>query len=189
MEEKKIQNGMGDNVLTEEEQKKANRKKKIKRITRTFFTATIIFLFSLAGYHFINSNKNTEIEPGEIEFPEIELSKLPRISPEIQEIIENRTGETLTAEYLGRKIGVSSREVNRRLIEKGLAKRIGDGIYPTEAGEGLCTFIDKTTRAGYSFRGIEWDKKVAELIFTPEEISNELLRKERIKKLVEEMDI
>ena len=173
--------GTIDVVLAEKEQKKVKRKKIIKVVAITTAVAAAIGTTAYVIWRCCKGEGNTELIT---ELPKIEL---PKISPEIQALIDNRTGETLTAQSLGRQIGVSSREVNRRLIESGLAQRFGDSIYPTEAGKDLCAFIDKETRYGYCFRGIEWDECVANLIFSPEEVERAAKRAEEISKIVAEM--
>lgn len=178
MEENK-QIEVNNGVLAEEEQKNA-RKKKVFRIAA--ITTGVIAALGAIAYCIYRGSKGSDSELNVVEFPEL---KIPYISPEIQNLIDNKTGSTLTAERLGQKIGISNREVNRRLIEKGLAERIGDGLYPTEAGKELGVFIDKTTRYGYSFPGLEWDECVADLIFTPEEFEAAAQRAEEVKKIME----
>ena len=164
--------------LSEEDQKKLKKKKAFKIAA----IATGVAALGVASYCFYKSSKGSDGGLNIVDFPELDL---PKISPEIQNLIDNKTGSTLTAERLGQKIGVSNREVNRRLIEKGLAERIGDSLYPTEAGKELGVFIDKTTRYGYSFSGLEWDECVANLIFTPEEFEAAAKRAEEVRKIME----
>ncbi|SFP71426.1 hypothetical protein SAMN04487928_106129 [Butyrivibrio proteoclasticus] len=156
-----------------------DKKRKILKIAA--FTAFVAAAYCV--WRMYKVGKSTELETTML--PEIEL---PKISNDVLPLIGNKTGETLTAERLGRKIGVSSREVNKRLIEKGLAMRYPNGgLYPTEAGKELCAFIDKETRYGYCFTGIEWDKCVADILFTPKEVENAARKAEEIKRLVQEL--
>lgn len=86
-------------------------------------------------------------------------------------IIENLTGNKLTATELGNKALCSSQAINKRIVAAGLATKHPYGGYSlTEAGRFLGEQTCKTTRAGYSFSNIEWDEKILEIIFSAEEL-------------------
>ena len=100
--------------------------------------------------------------------PVIEKVVVPVISCEI---LDNLTGNKLTATELGNKVWCSAQSINKRLVEMGLATKLPCGDYSlTEAGRLLGEHTCKTTRAGYSFSNIEWDEKILEIIFNAEEL-------------------
>ena len=93
------------------------------------------------------------------------------ISPITEAILENLTGNMLTARELGNKVGYSAQVINKRLIEAGLITKTSYGDYIlTESGRLLGKDTWKTTGAGHSFSNIEWDEIVLEIILTPEEV-------------------
>lgn len=100
--------------------------------------------------------------------PVVEKMVAPVIS---SNIIDNLTGNKLTATELGNKALCSSQAINKRIVAAGLATESPYGGYSlTEAGRLLGKYTCKTTRAGYSFSNIEWDKKILEIIFNAEEL-------------------
>ena len=100
--------------------------------------------------------------------PVIEKVVVPMISCEI---LDNLTGNMLTATELGNKVGCSAQTINRRIVAMGLATKLPYGEYSlTEAGRLLGEHTWKTTRAGHSFSNIEWDEKILEIIFNAEEL-------------------
>ena len=104
---------------------------------------------------------------GKIE-PVIEKVVVPVIS---FEILDNLTGNKLTATELGNKVWCSAQAINKRIVAVGLATKLPCGEYSlTEAGRLLGEHTWKTTRAGYSFSNIEWDEKILEIIFNAEEL-------------------
>ena len=101
--------------------------------------------------------------------PVIEKVVVPVISCEI---LDNLTGNMLTATELGNKVGCSAQTINRRIVAMGLATKLPYGEYSlTEAGRLLGEHTWKTTRAGHSFSNIEWDEKILEIIFSAEELA------------------
>lgn len=100
--------------------------------------------------------------------PVIENIIIPVLSPEI---LDNLTGTKLTARALGNKVWCSAQEINKRIVASGLAKKLPNGEYMmTEAGRLLGTDTWKTTASGHSFSNIEWDEKILDIIFSPEEL-------------------
>lgn len=92
----------------------------------------------------------------------------PVLSPEF---LDNLTGTKLTARGLGNKVWCSAQEINKRIVASGLAKKLPNGEYMmTEAGRLLGTDTWKTTASGHSFSNIEWDEKILDIIFSPEEL-------------------
>lgn len=87
------------------------------------------------------------------------------------DILDNLTGNKLTATGLGDKVWCSAKAINKMLVSSGLAERLPCGEYSlTETGKLLGEHTIKTTRGGYTFSNIEWDEKVLELIFSPKEL-------------------
>lgn len=98
--------------------------------------------------------------------------------------IKNMSGEKLTAKELGDKTLCSAQEINKRIVAKGLATKLPCGEYlMTEVGKPLGDNTIKTRYYGKTFRNIEWDEKVLELIFSPEELSEIAERKEYLRSL------
>lgn len=95
------------------------------------------------------------------------------------------SGKRLTPTGLGDIMGCSAQEINKRLINAGLAKRcINSEMDFTELGKGLGEMVWKVTKAGHSFVNIEWDEAILHLIFSVEEIAK---RKEMQAKATEIM--
>lgn len=89
------------------------------------------------------------------------------------DILNNLTGEKMTARDLGNLVGCSAQQINKRIVSLGLATKQPCGEYLlTEAGRLLGKETLKTTSAGHTFSNIEWDKKVLDLIFNTEIVSN-----------------
>ena len=51
----------------------------------------------------------------------------------------------------------------------------------TEAGKVLGKDTWKTTATGHSFSNIEWDEKILEVIFSPEELLDIATKQERVR--------
>lgn len=86
------------------------------------------------------------------------------------EILEKRTGNMLTATKLGRKVGLSNREINKRIVKAGLATKEPYQDYVlTEAGELFGTIGSKETPWGKDVPLVQWDESVLDIIVTPEE--------------------
>lgn len=100
------------------------------------------------------------------------LHKIP--VPEIpSEILNNLTGEKMTARALGNLVGCSAQQINKRIVSLGLATKQPCGEYSlSEAGRLLGVETLKTTSAGHTFSNIEWDKKVLDLISNAEMVSD-----------------
>lgn len=97
-----------------------------------------------------------------------------------RDILENLTGNRLTATSLGDKVWCSAQTINKRLVSSGLIERLPCGEYSlTEAGKLLGEYTTKTTRAGYTFSNIEWDDSVLGIIFNPNELK-EIANKQRL---------
>ena len=85
--------------------------------------------------------------------------------------LDSLTGNKMTARELGDKAYCSAQAINKRLVAEGLIERLPCGEYLlTEKGQKVGEWTSKTTAAGYSFSNIEWDEKVLDIIFNPEEL-------------------
>lgn len=99
--------------------------------------------------------------------PVVEKVVAPVIS---SEVLDNLTGNKLTATELGNKVWCSAQAINKKIVAAGLATKLPCGEYSlTEAGRLLGEHTWKTTWAGHSFSNIEWDEKILEIIFNAEE--------------------
>ena len=106
-----------------------------------------------------------------------DIAKVEPVAEEIvvstisNDILDNLTGNKLTARALGDKVWCSAQAINKRIVAAGLAVKLPCGEYMmTEAGRLLGQDTWKTTAAGHSFSNIEWDEKILEMIFSPEEL-------------------
>ena len=100
--------------------------------------------------------------------PVIEKVVGPVIS---NDILDNLTGNNLTATELGNKVWCSAQAINKRIVAAGLATKLPCGDYSlTEAGGLLGVRTLKTTGAGHTFSNIEWDEKILDFIFSAEEL-------------------
>lgn len=128
--------------------------------------------------------KATELsvpDVGEIE-DVVEGVVVPIIS---NSILDNLTGNKLTARALGDKVWCSAQKINKRIVDAGLAIKLPSGEYMmTEAGRMLGKDTWKTTAAGHSFSNIEWDEKILEVIFSPEELVEIAAKQELARKII-----
>ena len=100
------------------------------------------------------------------------------------DILDNLTGNKLTARALGNKVWCSAQEINKRIVAAGLAIKLPCGEYVmTEAGRMIGKNTLKTTAVGHTFSNIEWDEKILELIFSPEELLDIATRQERARQI------
>ena len=100
-------------------------------------------------------------------------------------ILDNLTGNKLTARALGDKVWCSAQAINKRIVAAGLAVKLPCGEYMmTEAGRMLGKDTWKTTDAGHSFSNIEWDEKILEVIFSPEDLLDIAAKKERARQIL-----
>lgn len=100
------------------------------------------------------------------------------------DITNNLTGEMLTPKALGCIVGCSPQQINKKLVAAKLQEKApGDGWIMTETGRMLGKTTGKITKYDHPFHNIEWDKKVLEVIFTPEELAAKIAEKERISKI------
>lgn len=114
--------------------------------------------------------------------PVTEAVVVPTIS---KEILDNLTGNKLTARALGDKVWCSAQVINKRIVAAGLATRLPSGEYMmTEAGRLLGQDTWKTTAAGYSFSNIEWDEKILEVIFDPDELIEIATKQEQVRQIL-----
>jgi predicted transcriptional regulator len=101
------------------------------------------------------------------------------------DILENLTGNKLTATSLGDKVWCSAQTINKRLVSSGLAEKLPCGEYSlTEAGKLLGEHTIKTTRAGYTFSNIEWDDSVLGIIFNPDELKEIANKQQRAMEII-----
>jgi hypothetical protein len=120
-----------------------------------------------------------------------EIVKIEPIAKEIvvpvisSDILDNLTGNKLTARALGDKVWCSAQAINKRIVAAGLAVRLPCGGYMlTEAGRKLGVDTWKTTAAGHPFSNIEWDEKILEVIFSPEELLDIAAKQERARQIL-----
>lgn len=115
--------------------------------------------------------------------PVVEKVIVPVIS---SNIIDNLTGNKLTATELGNKAFCSAQEINKRIVAAGLATKLPYEDYSlTEIGRLLGEHRSKVTRFGYSFSNIEWDEKVLEIIFSAEELLEIADKHKRVREILE----
>ena len=101
------------------------------------------------------------------------------------DVLNHRTGNMLTATKLGGKVGVSNREINKRLVDAGLAIRLPCGDYIlTENGKLLAESGLKVTPWNYTAPLIQWDEAVLEIIFTPDELTAIVDRQKSIQEIL-----
>ena len=130
------------------------------------------FLQALAKNDFIVASFENTLE-------EKELPSIP------SEVLAHRTGEMLTATKLGSKVGVSNREINRRLVNANLAIRLPCGEYKlTDTGELLGEISTKVTPWEKTVPLVQWDEAVLEIIFSPEELTDIAKRQQHIQEIL-----
>ena len=125
------------------------------------------------------------VEPVIPELAKIELVVDDVVAPVLSnDILDNLTGNKLTARALGDKVWCSAQAINKRIVAAGLATRLPCGEYMmTEAGKVLGKDTWKTTATGHSFSNIEWDEKILEVIFSPEELLDIAAKQERVRRI------
>lgn len=118
----------------------------------------------------------TKIEPA------VDEAVVPIIS---RDVLDGLTGNKLTARALGDKVWCSAQAINKRIVAAGLAVKLPCGEYMmTEAGRMFGNDTWKTTAAGHSFSNIEWDEKIIEVIFSPEELLDIAAKQERARQIL-----
>ena len=121
-----------------------------------------------------------------VEFPkssEIVEKSAAKVLPD--GILDNLTGNKLTARALVDKVWCSAQAINKRIVAAGLAERLPCGEYMmTETGKLLGHDTWKTTASGHSFTNIEWDERILDVIFTPEELKDIAEMQERAKQIL-----
>lgn len=92
------------------------------------------------------------------------------------------TGKMNTATQLGQLTYKSAQEINKRIINNGLAERLPDGtLNITELGSRFGDFSTKTRAWGHEFTNIVWDSSIIPLIFSQEELESIEKTKEELK--------
>lgn len=103
-----------------------------------------------------------------MEMPAELISDIPPVS----DPCVNLTGTRKTATELGSNMLVSSRDINRRLNEKGFTVRAANGDWQLTDFEKTYGETTHKVRAwGASFTNNEWDEAVIPILFAPEEIA------------------
>lgn len=138
--------------------------------------------------------KNWDSIKGLFKATEVVVPDIAKIDPVAEEIVapiisndilENLTGNKLTSRALGDKVWCSAQAINKRIVAAGLVIKLPCGEYMmTEAGRLLGQDTWKTTAAGHSFSNIEWDEKILEVIFSPEEILDIAEKQERARQIL-----
>lgn len=102
-----------------------------------------------------------------------------------KDILDNLTGNKLTARALGDKMGCTAQEINKRICTAGLAvKHPCGGYIMTETGRLLGEETVKTTKYDYTFSNIEWDEKILELLFSKEELMEHAAKEKKIRQII-----
>lgn len=102
-----------------------------------------------------------------------------------KDVLDNLTGNKLTARALGDKMGCTAQEINKRICTAGLAvKHPCGGYIMTETGWLLGEETVKTTKYDYTFSNIEWDEKILELLFSKEEFLEIAAKEERMQQIL-----
>lgn len=127
-------------------------------------------------------------------FADPSMTDLVKIEPVVEEVVvpvfssdilNNLTGNKMTARALGNKVWCSAQVINKRIVAAGLAIKLPCGEYMmTEVGRKFGVDTWKTTAAGHSFSNIEWDEKILEIIFSPEELLDIATKQERVRQLL-----
>lgn len=138
--------------------------------------------------------KNWDSIKGLFKATEVVVPDIAKIEPVAEEIVapiissdtlENLTGNKFTARALGDKVWCSAQAINKRIVAACLAVKLPCGEYMmTEAGRLLGQDTWKTTAAGHSFSNIEWDEKILEVIFSPEELLDIAAKQERARQIL-----
>ncbi len=138
--------------------------------------------------------RNWDSIKGMFKATEAVVPYIARIEPVAEEIVvpiissgilENLTGNMLTARALGDKVWCSAQAINKRIVAAGLAVKLPCGEYMmTEAGRLFGKDTWKTTAAGHSLSNIEWDEKILEVIFSPEELLDIAAKQERARQIL-----
>ena len=101
------------------------------------------------------------------------------------DILENLTGNKMTARALGNKVWCSAQTINKRIVGSGLATKLPNGEYMmTDTGRLFGVDTWKTTSAGHSFSNIEWDEKILDIIFSPEELTEIAAKQNRAAEIL-----
>lgn len=106
-----------------------------------------------------------------------EASKKPAMLPAL-------SGNRLSPRGLGNVVSCSAQSINKKLIEKGLQVRGGNGYQLTELGKRFGVVTSKITRHDHAFINIEWDEAVLKILFSAEELQEIAARQERWHNLV-----
>ena len=138
--------------------------------------------------------RNWDSIKGMFKATEAVVPYIARIEPVAEEIVvpiissgilENLTGNMLTARALGDKVWCSAQAINKRIVAAGLAVKLPCGEYMmTEAGRLFGKDTWNTTAAGHSLSNIEWDEKILEVIFSPEELLDIAAKQERARQIL-----
>ena len=128
------------------------------------------------------SDSRCSIDPSIKSTAEKKMSSIP------SNVLENRTGVMLTATKLGSQVGVSNREINKRLIDAGLIHRLPCGECSlTDDGKLLGEASLKVTPWDKTVPLIQWDESVLNIIFSPAELSEIAERQQRIRNILNEI--
>lgn len=118
-----------------------------------------------AGIKYIPKIKGRDLQ-AVVEAVDDAIQELPH-----KDIWSNPSGESLTPTELGSVVFKSNQCINKRLLENGLQIKLPCGEYrPTELGSKFGTPTIKVTKHGITFSNIEWDKRVLEVICSPDEL-------------------
>ena len=93
----------------------------------------------------------------------------------------------LTATELGKIVGKSAKEINKRLNDAGLLEKVVDGFSITSKGKKFGEAISKTTRYGYEFVNYEWSSEVIKKIFSEAELGEIVAKQAKIAEIAKRM--
>lgn len=119
---------------------------------------------------FISTIDLNKIKADDITVEPIAKMIQPDISDSVfDSLVNNRTGEMMTARDIGYAIGKSAQQVNKKLIEKGfLEYDQGGHLCATNLGRKFGVLKDKMTSSGHSFSNYEWDSSLLNLFMSPD---------------------
>jgi hypothetical protein len=142
--------------------------------------------------------KNWKSIKGVFMYKDLATTSIEKIKPAIgkvmgpvisNDVLDNLTGNHLTATELGRKLGFTAQEINKRIVAAGLATKLNGGEYSlTEAGRLLGKETIKSTRYGHWFMNIEWDEKITDIIFAKDEILDKAVKIEAAREAMRRFD-
>lgn len=117
----------------------------------------------------MSADLNYDFESGEASFDDAAEATVSETANCAAFLRVEHTGIERTATGLGAELSLSAREVNKKLVEKGMMTRLPCGQYVlTDLGKEFGKETIKTTRAGHTFSNLEWDTSVISRLLSEE---------------------